>query len=323
MAAKRVPRIRLEGRTDLSKAIPLDTPLHLFIDPSSACNFKCRFCFNHHEAHHEIMKFDLFKKIIDDCREFPHRIKAIRLYGFGEPLLNKNLHWMVRYAKGAGVTEFVEFTTNGWWLSHQTSRDLISAGLDAITVSVPGMTREKIKEVCGKEIDFEAYRENIEFFYSHRSNCRVHVKLTNYDLSQKEEDQFYRMFEEVADEVSVDNIVPIWPGMPGVTQKDPEHNIYMREIQPVDVCPYIFYHMTVHANGDVSTCFVDWNHQNLLGNVKGGNLVDLWRGTRLHRIRVDQLLGCKRGICIGCGQLKYGQADSIGDPKEILKRIGA
>jgi len=34
MKAQEHPRIRLEGRTNLAEAIPLDTPLHVFIDPS-------------------------------------------------------------------------------------------------------------------------------------------------------------------------------------------------------------------------------------------------------------------------------------------------
>lgn len=321
MTAKKTPRIRLEGRTDLSKAIPLDTPFHLFIDPSAACNFKCRFCFDHSSGHHEIMKFDLFKKVIDDCTGFPHRIKALRLYGFGEPLLNRRLPDMVRYAKDQGVTDFVEFTSNGWWLTHETSRALVSAGLDAITISVPGLTNERIKVSCGKNVNFEEYRENIEYFYSIRQNCRLHVKLTNYNLSPEDEQAFYRAFNDIADEISLDNIVPIWPDMPDLGQKDPQYNIYMREVRPVEVCPYIFYHMTVHANGDVSTCFVDWQHKNKIGDVKTENLVDIWNGNPLHAIRVSQLNGHKYGICRDCGQLKYGQADDVGDPQEILQRL--
>src|SRR5512137_591900 len=134
MKAKEHPRIRLEGRTNLAEAIPLDTPIHVFIDPSSACNFKCKFCFNADKSrtHHEIMPFPLFVKVIDDLKKFPHKLKAIRLYGFGDPLMNKRLPDMVDYTKRAYVTDFVEFTTNGWWLNPELNRKLVAAGLDAI-----------------------------------------------------------------------------------------------------------------------------------------------------------------------------------------------
>jgi radical SAM protein with 4Fe4S-binding SPASM domain len=321
MVAKEHPRIRLEGRTDLSKAIPLDTPIHLFIDPSSSCNFACKFCFNHHEAFHNIMPFDLFKKVINDCKQFPHKIKALRLYGFGDPLLNKKLPEMVWYAKHAGVTDFVEFTTNGWWLSPVLNLQLIVSGLDAITISVPAITEDKIKDVCGRNVDFAKYVGNIKHFYKHRNKCRVHVKLTNYDLTDGEIRKFKKIFSNFADEISIDNIVPIWNGMDNQMQREPDKNIYMRPIEEVSVCPYIFYHMTIHANGDVSTCFVDWQHKNVIGDVKTQSLVDIWNGAPLKYLRIEQLNGIKDGICNGCGQLKYGMADDIGDPQKILERI--
>ena len=314
------PRIRTEGRTDLSKVIPLDTPIHLFIDPSAACNFRCKFCFNHKISHHEIMPMGLFKKVIDDCKGFPHKIKALRLYGFGEPLLNRNLPEMIRYAKESGVTDFVEFTTNGWALNEKLSSELVGAGLDAITISLPGMNAQKIVETTGRAVKLEHYIEIIKYLYSIRGKCRVHVKITNYDLSEQDKRKFCKIFGEIADEISIDNIVPIWPEM-NTGIKDQTKNIYNLPINEVKVCPYIFYHATIHANGDVSTCFTDWAHKNIIGNVNKENLVDVWNGEKLRKICMEQLCGIKKGICNDCGQLKYGQADDIGDHKKILERM--
>jgi radical SAM protein with 4Fe4S-binding SPASM domain len=314
MKAKEHPRIRLEGRTNLAEAIPLDTPIHIFIDPSAACNFQCQFCFNADKSrtHHEIMPFSLFTKIIDDLKGFPHRLKAIRLYGFGDPLMNRRLSDMVKYTKEAGVTDFVEFTTNGWWLEPDVNRRLVSAGLDAITISVPGLNEKKIKEICGRDVDLFSYIRNVADFYDHKGNCRVHVKLTNYDLTQGDVALFYELFGDICDEISIDNVVPIWPNLKG-DLKVPDKNIYMREIEPVKVCPYIFYHITIHATGEVSTCFTDWDRQNILGNVKTESVVDIWNGEKLRARRINMLEGFKEGICVGCNQLKYGQPDSIDD----------
>jgi radical SAM protein with 4Fe4S-binding SPASM domain len=323
MNAQEHPRIRLEGRTNLAEAIPLDTPIHVFIDPSAACNFKCKFCFNADKSrtHHEIMPFPLFVKIIDDLKKFPHKLKAIRLYGYGDPLMNARLPDMVEYTKRACVTDFVEFTTNGWWLKPDLNKKLVEAGLDAITISVPGMNEEKIKEVCGQKVNLSRYITNIIDFYLNKGNCRVHVKLTNYNLTHGEAEMFYDIFGDFCDEISIDNVVPIWPGLKGDI-KEPDKNIYMREIVPAEACPYIFYHMTINANGDVSTCFVDWEHKNLLGNAKTESIVDIWRGEKLRNMRINMLEGTKEGICIGCNQLRYGQPDSIDEHREeILGRF--
>ena len=77
MKAKYEPRIDLNNRTRLETVIPLDTPITIFVDPSDACNFKCKFV--RHQIVVEIcwsamkQRFDLFKKIADDTAKFRHR----------------------------------------------------------------------------------------------------------------------------------------------------------------------------------------------------------------------------------------------------------
>ena len=90
MKAELKPRINLENRTRLEEVIPLSTPMILFVDPSSACNFQCTFC---PTGDRELIKstgrwqghmdFDLYKKIIDDLKEFDKPLKVLRLYKEG------------------------------------------------------------------------------------------------------------------------------------------------------------------------------------------------------------------------------------------------
>jgi radical SAM protein with 4Fe4S-binding SPASM domain len=229
---------------------------------------------------------------------------------------------MVKYAKDSGGTDFVEFTTNGWWLNPGLNNELIESGLDAITISVPGVNANKIKNVCGRDIDFKKYVDNVCHFYNHKKQCRVHCKITNYDLSLPDRWTFYRLFQNCCDEISVDNIVPIWPGADGTMIRNRDKNIYGRDIRPVKVCPYIFYHLTINSNGQISTCFVDYAHKNIIGDVNTESVFDVWNGDRLKQIRINQLSGEPKGICVGCPQLKYGQADSIDEcAKKILENL--
>ena len=73
MKAELKPRINLENRTPLETVIPLSTPFVIFVDPASACNFKCTFCPTGHRdmiaetgRFQGAMKLDVFKKVIDD-----------------------------------------------------------------------------------------------------------------------------------------------------------------------------------------------------------------------------------------------------------------
>src|SRR6202167_1458217 len=67
--ARLEPRINMQGRTPPETVIPLATPFIVFVDPASACNFKCTFCpTGHHDLIAETgrfqgaMKFELFRK---------------------------------------------------------------------------------------------------------------------------------------------------------------------------------------------------------------------------------------------------------------------
>ena len=84
MKARLEPRINLQGRTALETVIPLATPFIVFVDPASACNFKCTFCPTGHRdliaetgRFQGAMKFEVFQKIIDDLAEFDRPLKVL------------------------------------------------------------------------------------------------------------------------------------------------------------------------------------------------------------------------------------------------------
>ncbi len=311
-------------RTDLCKAIPLDTPFHVFVDVSSACNHSCKFCFNHDKtkSFHEIMKPEVFEDVVIGLTKFPRKLKSVKMYGFGEPLLNEHLADMIRIVKMAGVSERVETTSNGWWLKPETSSDLIDAGLDRLVISVNGLSDEQLLDVTGARVNFEEYVKQIQYFYDHRENCILHIKTTDATVGN-DPNRFFNIFGDICDEISIDMVAPIWYDVK--SDASPTTNLYNNPIKPVEVCPYIFYHMTVHSNGQVSTCFVDWQRMNIIGDATKESLVDIWNGERLKEIRMNHLTSnrCIYPMCCNCGQLVYGQADCIdGGAGEIVGRLG-
>ena len=44
MKAEIKSKLNLDQRVALQEVIPLETPFLLYVDPSSACNFRCQFC---------------------------------------------------------------------------------------------------------------------------------------------------------------------------------------------------------------------------------------------------------------------------------------
>ena len=93
-----------------------ELPLHLDIEASSLCNLRCTFCdklplLQKNQLGN--MELDVFKKIIDQFSAEPDKkLWGLKLSYRGEPLLNKDVPKMVKYAKERGVLD-IYFNTNG------------------------------------------------------------------------------------------------------------------------------------------------------------------------------------------------------------------
>jgi radical SAM protein with 4Fe4S-binding SPASM domain len=217
---------------------------------------------------------------------------------------------MISTLKDLNVSDRVETTTNGWWLEKEKSDALISAGLDRIVISVNGLSSAQIERITGARVNFENYIENIRHLYEHRGKCTIHIKTTNVSVGGSM-DHFYNLFGDICDEISIENVAPLWPGVKSTA--NPTRGFFNDELSPVNICPYIFYHMTIHANGLVSSCFIDWERKNIIGNVNEKPLLSIWKGSPLKHLRADHLLGQRNRheICKDCKQLVYGKADNI------------
>jgi radical SAM protein with 4Fe4S-binding SPASM domain len=327
------PRINLEGRTKLETVIPLSTPFIIFIDPSSFCNFQCPFC---PTGDRKLIKktgrwqgnldFVLYKKIIDEISDFPEPIKVLRLYKEGEPLLNPNFPDMVRYAKKSGRIIFIDTTTNGSLLTQEFSLRVIDAGLDRINISVDGLSDEQFLTFTKTKVNFDAYVENIRFFYEHKNNCEVCVKITGDNLSDEEKRKFFDIFGGISDRIFIENTAPCWPEFDvekrtGITITE---GIYGTSLTNVNVCPYIFYSISINSDGTVSLCFLDWARKLIVGDVRSQTLQEIWNGDELFSYQIAHLSGKRKNnpVCQNCGQLTHCLPDDI-DPyaSELKKKL--
>jgi radical SAM protein with 4Fe4S-binding SPASM domain len=329
MKAKIGKRFTREGRTNLADVIPLDTPLVLFIDPSSLCNFKCKFCpcgIRNKAQWSEnkkvgTMSYELYRKIIDDVAKFPRKLKTLRLYKEGEPLLNKRLPDMINYAKNKEVAEKIDFTTNGALLTFDLNFALIDAGVDRINISVEALTEEGYKETSGVDINIKDFLKNLEHLYLNKKDCHILIKISDYGLQGHSEQEFYDMFGDLCDEITIEHVTPVWPDFDlSHVQTEFKSGIFGNEVREIEVCPYIFYAICVNSDGSVSSCLMDWNHKLIVDNVQEKSLLEIWNGENIQQMRIKNLEGRRKEIptCSNCGQMTFAALDNIDLHKEEL-----
>lgn len=321
IAGDGMKRIQLENRSDLKSEIPLESPYVIFIDPSSVCNFKCKFCMNHKIKKPEIMDFELYKSIIDGLQQFKNPVKVIRLYGFGEPLININFCKMVEYAKASDKVLAVDTTTNGSLIDRVYADRLIKSGIDRINISIEGVSSEQYKNFTGRDVNFDELVENLTYLHSIKNNTIIFIKICGDYLTDAEKQKFYDIFAPISDGCDIEHTANCWYDceIEGVNS---EVGIYGQPLDNIDFCSYIMYQLMICSGGEAVMCFLDWSKQLIIGNAKYQSIHDIWHGNDLKEARIKMLQGIKPKICQQCQQLKFGMAVNL-DPyrEEILERI--
>lgn len=333
MNKEQLKRIDLKNRTKLETVIPLMTPFIINVDPSDACNFQCSFC---PTGDRKLMKkinrplktmaFDMYKKIIDDIKEFDQPLKVLRLYKDGEPLFNPKFAEMVKYAKESGYILRVDTTTNASLLNPKRNLEIIEAGLDRINISVEGINAQQYMNFSKYKIDFDKFVDNIRHFYHNKKQCEVVVKINGDTLSEDDKKLFVAIFKDIADGVYIEHIMSCWPEfeLRDGLEVNQKHGIYGQEIQEVSVCPYVFYSFSINSDGQASLCFLDWSRKLLIGDAKIQSVKEIWHGDKIREyqamfLRHDRK---KHPICSNCGQMTHGMPDNIDIyAEDILKKL--
>ena len=333
MKAQIKPRIDLINRTKLETVIPLRTPFIINIDPSDLCNFQCKFCptgdrelmRNTEGRNYGFMSLELYKKIIDDICKFEDKVKVIRLYKDGEPLLNPHFAEMVKYAKQSGCCERVDTTTNAALLTRELCDQLIDAGLDRINISIEGVNEAQYESFSHYRINYQELVKNIAYLYEHKKNMEMITKINGDILTEEQKQEFLDTFGNITDGIFIESIMDCWPTFQQKkVEVNQERGIYGQEIKEVLVCPYVFYSFAINSSGKASLCFLDWHRKLEIGDACKESVTSIWHGEKIHQYQKLFLEGKRKSheICGVCGQLKQGQPDDIDIfREELLKKI--
>lgn len=317
-------------RTRLVDVVPLSQPYVIMIDPCDACNFLCKFCPTNIskeklELRHKRMSFEMFEKIVNDLEGFPNKIKAIDLYGFGEPLLHPELPRMIRLLKKRNVCEKVRIATNGALLTREISEKLVESGLDYLKISIEALDADGYMEACGVKIDYDLFVDNIRYLYSiSRGKMEIGAKIISSAFKKDgDRERFIEIFEKISDYAFVENLKNVWGGFDEIDLSGDvvDDDFYTENATNNKICSYPLTHMVIHSNGDICSCCFDWKHEISYANVLDVSVRDAWESEKLLQFRLAHLNGKRECIsfCNECEMNGYDNVDS--DAGEIIKKL--
>lgn len=308
-------------------------PSLILIASASPCNLGCPGCPS--EVFREIRKTkglndnwelylrpEYYKKIADECSAYTTQTftPRIRISGYGEPMLHKQLTDLIVYSCKLGVK--TSLITNGTLLTPDKAERMLKAGLESIEFSVDAHNAElydKVRPPINKKTPSDNFRkvlENIRSFIRLRNNLQSHLppkektfiitSIVKGPLNYKYIDEIKRFWiKEGVDHISVRKFLT-W-GIPELEKMQEEMNEqpYLNEDSP---CPYPFERCMVDPGGFIRLCpYDDQRKIPEFGHIAKDSIAEVWQGNRwqkirsCHKTKFDKKSARKNApLCAGC-----------------------
>ncbi len=263
----------------------------LIIEPTNTCNLRCTFCFVTEGMTREggFMKFDLFKKIIDDSPDLEH----LCMHNWGEPLLHKDIFKMIEYAKNKGVN-YVVMNTNGTLLTDKMINQIVDSKLDIIRFSIDG-SGETFKRVRGVEL--KKIEQNINKLKNvkeiRRPELKMGVVFTIEEDTEGDAGDYIAHWEKIVDHVRLQPKLITSPR--------------------TEICPEPFGKdygkLVVLWDGRVIPCCVDYNANLTIGSVQNNTIQNLWKNEKMDLLRKQHLEGQFPDTCANCNECESNKTE--------------
>ena len=274
-----------------------DYPPNLQIELSSICNLRCVMCYQADKTFSGksngfmgYMKFDLFKKIID---EVEGNIDGITFASRGEPTLIKDFDKYLKYCEGKFLG--LKINTNVTLFNEKLINTLLSSDIQTLVLSIDESNKENYEKIR-VNAKFDKIMKNLEMLKEIREknykNSKLKVRISgvkiNKDQNIEEINKFYKDF---ADEIALVNYTP-W------------ESSYENEVNQIsDPCSDLFRRMFIWWDGKANPC--DYDYKSLLSkwDAKFLTVNEIWNSNYYNEIRFkplnnmrDEIEPCKRCI---------------------------
>lgn len=281
------------------KHIVSDFPIHLLIEPSSACNLRCVMCFQTdkdftRKPYMGMMDFGLFKDVVDQATEGGTR--ALSLSSRGEPMMNRNFCEMVRYASDKKAFLDLKINSNATWLDDETCHEILSSDVNVIVISNDAYNEELYKEIRVRG-DFDRVVGNVRRLYEMREkqypNSKLEIRISGVKVREDQIEEDFRSFWiEISDTVVFVKMHQRWD-----TYNNPPHP------EKTYPCVFLWNRLFVWNDGMCNPCDEDYKSKLGVGSAKEMRLRDIWHGEKMTALRRDHLQGsrCNHMPCDRCG----------------------
>lgn len=258
-------------------------PFSLRIENTNFCNGQCFMCpYPTMKRKKGIMSRELYKDIINQASEL--KIDYINLHNFGEPLLDKDFVWRVKYAKSKNINR-ISTNTNGTLLTPKLSKEIINSGLEELYISVDAATKKTYKKIrIG--LNYNQVQKNIKYFVKLKKQLKLDkpkiiLDFLEFNLNKNETKKFINKWKNIVDNVCISQIHD-WSNKKKINTGKLINNYVEFNQSP---CRLPFTEMLINWDGTVSLCCQDIDGEIILGDINKESLIKIWQNKKYQKIR--------------------------------------
>lgn len=282
---------------------------YLFVfEVTNVCNLKCPFCLTGkgisggRDVRH--MGFEEAKAIIDQVGDY---VYLMQLYTWGEPLLNKDIYDIIKYAKQKNI--YVMISTNATMLNEANCKRLVDSGIDYVMAAIDGLSDETYKKyrVGG---DYVKVMRNLETLLKMKTRQKSPTPFVEWQfIVFKHNEHEVQAAERKAYEMGVSKFTPL----PAYVEDEAwlpvgkEYKVEVFNPERLMNCDRPWTHLNVRADGGVASCCYEFEKKDDFGNFSDGTFMQIWNNKKFAMSR--RLIYQKRKglemeksdlICYGC-----------------------
>lgn len=271
------------------------------VENCAICNADCIICAHGRMVRPKgIMPTDFFEKVVIQAKDMGADL--ISPFGFGEPLLDKELPDKIQICTDLGLKTFI--TTNGSLCNHDNVTALLNAGLSHLRISVHALNKEDY-EVVQKGLNWETTFENIfnTFEIKNTYYPDKKVSLTVIPMNGETVDEIRDFWEPHADWLE------IWRPHNWATVKRYRNKTINRKktCHRPERGP-----LQLQWDGMVIPCCFLTNAELVLGDAHEQSLEEILKGNKYEELREKHREGDLKGLpCEDCDQLNIETEDVL------------
>jgi pyruvate-formate lyase-activating enzyme len=249
-------------------------PQGMIIEPTNACNLRCRMCSVWGEGVQRDRAIGYISKevwggAIEELGSWPVPI-GLYVYGAGEPLLHPEFFDIVGAAKRKANIS-VGFLCNATLFDRDKAKATVELGVDTLSFSVDGAQKD-VFEYYRKGAVLERVEENIKFLLAIRTDGKPSVSLRMVNHEEADVQMFVEKWAGHVESITISRKRPV----------QRETSLPVRLRQP---CPLIYRQMIMGWDGTVVLCCEDNWGDAVIGRFPDESLYEIWNGRLLQRAR--------------------------------------